>query len=102
VAGANQAIGHERHRRIAKGIEKAKDLRKQIEEANREGRLASDLASLLRVTRFPNYIRERALRILAQDGSRQLSEISGGRYEFAVEGQEFLVVDHWNVDDKRS
>ena len=104
VNAANQQIGacEKDVERIGEGIERARDLRAQIDEANREYRLAKDLAALLKVTAFPNYIRERALRILAQDGSRQLSEISGGRYEFAVEGQEFLVVDHWNVDDKRS
>jgi len=88
--------------RITEGIQRAKELRGQIDEAGRAGRLAADLASLLRVTKFPNYIRERALRLLAQDGSRQLSDISGGRYEFAVEGQEFLVVDGWNAAEKRS
>ncbi|HET9476979.1 MAG TPA: SMC family ATPase [Dehalococcoidia bacterium] len=104
VNAANQQIGacEKDIGRIEEGIERAKDLRTQIDEATREMRLARDLAQLLRVTALPSYIRERALRILAQDGSRQLSEISGGRYEFAVEGQEFLVVDHWNLDDKRS
>jgi exonuclease SbcC len=103
-ASANQEIGAcERDvARIGEAIEKAKDLRKQIAEGDREARLARDLAHLLRVSAFPNYMREQALRILAQDGSRQLMEISRNRYEFAVEGQEFLVVDHWNVDDRRS
>ncbi len=104
VASANQAIGacETAIERITEGIEKAEDIRNQIDEANREGRLAADLASLLRVTRFPNYIREQSLRLLAQDGSRQLMQISRSRYEFSVDKQEFLVVDHWNVDDTRS
>lgn len=104
VNAANQQIGacEKDVERIGEGIERARDLRAQIDDADREYRLAKDLASLLKVTAFPNYIRERALRILAQDGSRQLSEISGSRYEFSVEGQEFLVIDHWNVDEKRS
>jgi len=104
VASANQAIGASETaiKRIEDGIEKAADLRRLIEEARKAATLAKDLAHLLRVTAFPNYIRERALRLLAQDGSRQLSGISGGRYEFAVDGQEFLVVDSWNAGDKRS
>ena len=35
-------------------------------------------------------------------GTKQLKHLSTGRYSFATEGDEFLVVDHWNADDKRS
>jgi exonuclease SbcC len=103
-ASAQQAVGacENRIAVIEKGIAEAKELRDQIAEARRDGGLAKDLAALLRVTGFPNYIREHALRLLAQDGSRQLSDISGGRYEFAVVGQEFLVMDNWNAAEKRS
>ena len=103
-AGIHREIGacESAIERITEGIQRAKDLRGQIDDAGRSGRLAADLAALLRVTKFPNYIRERALRLLAQDGSRQLSDVSGGRYEFAVEGQEFLVVDSWNANETRS
>jgi DNA repair protein SbcC/Rad50 len=103
-ASAQQAVGacEARIAAIEQGIAEAQKLRDQIVEARREGGLAKDLAALLRVTGFPNYIREHALRLLAQDGSRQLSGISGGRYEFAVEGQEFLVIDNWNAAEKRS
>jgi exonuclease SbcC len=104
LASAQQAIGAAEARisSIEQGIEQANQLREQIADARREGRLSKDLADLLRVTKFPNYIREQALRLLAQDGSRQIADISGGRYEFSVEGQEFLVIDNWNASEKRS
>jgi exonuclease SbcC len=104
AASANQAIGacEKDIERIREGIKRAGELRREIEEATREGRLAKDLASLLKVTGFPNYIRESALRLLAQDGSRQLMAVSSGRYEFDVQGQQFFVVDHWNADETRS
>jgi exonuclease SbcC len=104
LATTNQLIGRAEAeiKRIEEGIEKSKSLSAEIETERSSSMLARDLASLLKVTGFPNYIRERALRVLAQDGSRQLSEISGGRYEFQVQGQEFLVADRWNGNETRS
>jgi exonuclease SbcC len=104
VAQTHQLIGRAEGevKRIEEGIEKSAAFRQEMEEARQKGSLARDLASLLNVRAFPNYIRERALKVLAQDGSRQLSEISGGRYEFQVQGQEFLVADRWNGNETRS
>jgi exonuclease SbcC len=104
LAQTHQLIGRAEAeiKRIEEGLAKATDLSAQIAAARASGTLARSLASLLRVDAFPNYIRERALKVLAQDGSRQLSEISGGRYEFQVDGQEFLVADRWNGGETRS
>ena len=100
----NQQIGAAETdiRRIEEGMAKAKGIVAEAGETRAAGSLARDLAALLKVTGFPNYIRERALKVLAQDGSRQLLEISSGRYEFQVEGQEFLVADRWNGNETRS
>jgi exonuclease SbcC len=89
-------------KRIEEGMAKAKGIAAQAEEARAAGFLAKNLAALLRVTGFPNYIREQAMKVLAQDGSRQLLEISSDRYEFEVEGQEFMVSDRWNGNESRS
>ena len=89
-------------KRIEEGMAKAKGIAEEAEAARTAGLLAKNLAALLRVTAFPNYIREQALKVLAQDGSRQLLEISSGRYEFEVEGQEFMVSDRWNGNESRS
>lgn len=104
TAEANRDIGSTEAniRRIEEGIAKAKDIRKEMDEAKGAATLAKDLASLLGVRAFPNYIRERALKVLAQDGSAHLLEISRGRYEFQVAGQEFLVADGWNLGEARS
>lgn len=88
--------------RLEAGIARVGDLREK-EKAEREaGRLAKDLGTLLRADRFQAFVREQALHVLAQDGSRQLHELSRGRYDFAVEGQEFFIVDHWNAGESRS
>jgi exonuclease SbcC len=89
-------------KRIEEGMAKAKGIAEEAEAARTAGLLAKNLAALLRVTAFPNYIREQALKVLAQDGSRQLLEISSGRYEFEVDGQEFMVSDRWNGNESRS
>jgi exonuclease SbcC len=100
----NQQIGAAETdiQRIEEGMEKAKGIAEEVEEARAAGSLAKNLAALLRVTAFPNYTRERALKVLAQDGSRHLLDISSGRYEFQVEGQEFMVADRWNGNESRS
>lgn len=87
---------------IKKDIDLAKGLRKEEKEHRQAARLARDLQSLLRTDAFPTFIRERALRTLAADGSVRLLEISNGRYDFAVEGQDFLIVDRWNGGETRS
>lgn len=56
---------------------------------------------LLRADAFPSYIRGSALQTLARDGSRRLLEISQGRYDFVVEGQDFSIEDRWNGGEKR-
>ncbi len=87
---------------IEANIEKAKELRAEEKTAREEASLAKDLASLLRADVFPSFIREGALQTLARDGSRRLLEISGGRYDFVVEGQDFSIEDRWNGGEKRS
>lgn len=88
--------------RVENAIERAKQLREEGNQAREEASLARDLATLLRVDRFQAFVREQALRVLAEDGSERLREISHGRYDFSVQGQEFLVVDRWNGGEERS
>ena len=102
--GVHQAAGacEGEIKRTQEAMEKAKELRAREKDAREAGSLAKGLASLLRVDRFQAFVREQALRVLAEDGSRRLRDISGGRYDFAVEGQDFLVADQWNAGEKRS
>jgi len=101
---ANQQIGAAgKHiEQIEREIETAKKLREEEKKHRKSALLARDLASLLRVDALPSFIRERALQTLAEDGSRRLEEISGGRYDFAVDGQDFLICDKWNGGEQRS
>jgi DNA repair protein SbcC/Rad50 len=87
---------------IRKKLERAGELRERKKTLESEGGLASALALHLRADQFLAYVQEEALRILAQDGSRHLRQLSQGRYSLCCEAQEFFVLDHWNADSRRS
>ena len=60
------------------------------------------LAGHLKANQFIGFVLEEALRVLAEDGSRHLQNLSMGRYSLGNDDQEFCVVDHWNADCVRS
>ncbi|HXG36182.1 MAG TPA: SMC family ATPase, partial [Dehalococcoidia bacterium] len=104
VASLQEQIGATRSEiaAIQRGIEQARELRERQETARKQAANARELAGLLQANNFQAYIREHALRILAEDGSRHLNDLSRGRYNFAVAGQDFDIVDHWNGNEPRS
>ena len=87
--------------RIAKDIETAKSLREQEKVCREEATMARDLASLMRADRFPAFLRERAMGVLAEAGSAQLRQVSAGRYDLIADGQDFAVEDLWNASEPR-
>ncbi len=88
-------------KRLERDLELAARLRDEAEAAQRQARLARSLGDLLRSDRFQSFLRQEALALLAEDGSRHLRELSRGRYALVVERDEFLVRDHWNGDEER-
>ena len=48
------------------------------------------------------FLQEEALTTLATAGSVHLEELSSGRYRLEVVDDEFLVVDTWNGEERRS
>ena len=103
-AGVQREIGGQKARieQIERDIIRAKDLRDREKILRETASLAKDLASLLRTNNFPTFIREQALRALAEDGTRRLNEVSKGRFDFEVDGQDFYVLDRWNGGERRS
>jgi exonuclease SbcC len=96
------AVLQEKVAQLVRDIQRARELREEEGARRQEAAVARELADLLRADRFQAFVQEEALRILAEDGTRHLQELSGGRYAFDVKGQEFLVADHWNADETRS
>lgn len=108
IAEANQAIGAARAdiKRIEEGIEQAKKLRAEEKTLRRSADTAGQLAGLLKADHFQAYVQSAALKMLAEDASRHLTVISENRYELDLEdspdSQEFVVIDHWGEEEKRS
>jgi exonuclease SbcC len=103
---AVQAIGQmqERLARLEKDIDKARELRRELEKLKKEHGVAADLSQMLMANRFQAFIQQEALSTLAADGSRRLEALSAGRYRLQVDekGQDFEVIDQWNADQARS
>jgi exonuclease SbcC len=60
------------------------------------------LAVDLRSDRLIAFLQGEALRLLCAAGSLHLADLSDGRYHIVCEDDEFLVVDNWNGEEKRS
>lgn len=82
-------------------IERATEMRSQMELHKSQAAVARDLALALRGDQFIAFIQAEAYHRLAQDGSVHLDSLSSGRYSFDFDKDEFVVVDHWNADEPR-
>jgi exonuclease SbcC len=102
-SGVNQSIGATRTRieQIQANITLAEELRTKEKEHREQAMLARDLASVLKTTNFPAFIRDSAMQALAAGGSAWLKKVSGGRYDLKVHEQDFQVADLWNAGDER-
>jgi exonuclease SbcC len=87
---------------LAKRIERNKGLRAEVERLKTESALYRELGTWLNAGNFQEYLLSSAGETLAQEGSKHLKELSGGRYEFTYEGDEFMVSDRSNAGETRS
>jgi DNA repair protein SbcC/Rad50 len=83
-------------------IQRAGELQAEQQGLKASAAVANELAASLRANQFIAYIQEEALRVLAEDGSKHLKDLSQGRYALTCDEQEFSVIDHWNADEVRS
>ncbi|CAN5713335.1 exonuclease SbcCD subunit SbcC [soil metagenome] len=77
-------------------------LQEEISAALHRAAVHRELAYELRADRLVDFLQAEALASLASFGSDRLAYLSGGRYRFAFERDEFFVVDSWNGEDRRS
>jgi DNA repair protein SbcC/Rad50 len=82
-------------------IKRAGEMRKEMEGHRIEGAVAHELAQALRGDQFIAFIQQEAYHRLALDGSRHLKTLSSDRYSFGFDKDEFVVLDHWNADERR-
>jgi exonuclease SbcC len=87
---------------LERGIARAAELRAARERLVSEAALAGTLAQLLQANQLVAHIQEEALARLARDASQHLLALSRGRYSLVCDEQEYLVLDHWHADTRRS
>jgi exonuclease SbcC len=88
--------------KLSEGIEQNRRIREEAEILQSDAALYHDLGIWLNASNFQQYLLGSAYRILTREGSRHLSHLSGGRYDFVYEDDEFAVADHANAGETRS
>ena len=82
-------------------IRRAQEIREEMEKHRQEGEIARTLAHSLQSNQFIAFVQQEAFHRLAADGTRHLNTLSSERYAFASEGDDFVIIDHWNADEPR-
>ena len=101
---ASQALGAVRERldRARLEAEEAARMREQVAELERAAAVAGALEQELHGDRFIAYIQREALQMLATDASLRLLQLTNDRYRLAIDGNEFMVIDRLNGEERRS
>ena len=80
----------------------AEEMRREAAGYEDRARLAGSLEQELHRNRFIAYVQREAMQLLARDAAERLLQLSNGRYRLAADGDEFVVVDRLNGDQRRS
>ncbi len=86
---------------LERRIKRASELRQQLDTHKVQMAVAKELHQALQGDEFIAFIQEEAYARLAEDGSVHLKTLSGDRYSFTIDHDEFQVIDHWNANDAR-
>jgi DNA repair protein SbcC/Rad50 len=83
-------------------LKKNQELREEAERLRKSAAIYHELAILLDLKNFQQYLLAASFTRLAVDGSRHMEDLTNGRYSFTCNGDDFEVQDHWNGDEERS
>jgi exonuclease SbcC len=83
-------------------VARAEQLRDEAEGYRRDSEVASSLGLELQSNRFVAFIQREAMHALAADASERMLQLSRDRYRLEADGDEFVVVDRLNGDERRS
>lgn len=104
--GTDLALAVERKRTevaaMVDTVETAKATSQQIKDESRLARVASALGNHLKSNNFEAWVMVEALEVLVEGANRLLLDLSAGGYSLEVEGNGFVVVDHYNADLRRT
>jgi DNA repair protein SbcC/Rad50 len=87
---------------LKRRIVEAEERRARLADLTASQQLHAQMGALLQANQFVRYLLEEAFERLCAGGARQLMTLSGERYSFASENDQFFVVDHWNAGERRS
>jgi DNA repair protein SbcC/Rad50 len=87
---------------VSDKLKKNQELREQCKQLKHSAAVFGDLGTLLNATHFQDYMLQSSYKLLAREGSRYFEELTGGRYSFHSQEDEFSVRDHSNGDELRS
>lgn len=96
------ASSEEKLQAVVRGLKEVTEKRSEVKELRSQVDLYHELGVALKADQFIRFIVEHALRRLAEHGTLHLNRLSSGRYSFATQTDDFLVLDHWNADESRS
>jgi DNA repair exonuclease SbcCD ATPase subunit len=99
---AEHSTAVDRARGLATRLAERQKLESEIEEQRERAAVYDELAYDLRQDRLVAFLQDQALQILAGTGTRDLEELSSGRYGLRFSKQTFSVVDRWNGGEERS
>jgi exonuclease SbcC len=83
-------------------VARAEQLRSDASTYRRNSEVASDLGLELQANRFVAFIQREAMQALATDAGGRMLQLSRDRYRLEADGDEFVVVDRLNGDERRS
>ncbi|HRC63188.1 MAG TPA: SbcC/MukB-like Walker B domain-containing protein, partial [Dehalococcoidia bacterium] len=83
-------------------VDQATRLLEDARSYRRTSDLASELGLELQANRFVAYIQREAMHVLAADAGERMLQLSRDRYRLEADGDEFVVVDRLNGDERRS
>ncbi len=83
-------------------VARAEQLRADTAGYRRNSEVASELGLELQSNRFVAFIQREAMQALAADAGERMLQLSRDRYRLEADGDEFVVVDRLNGDERRS
>ena len=102
ACAAAQGAAAERLEASRAAAARAAEMRLEASRYDDGARLAGALEQELHRNRFIAYVQREAMQLLAADAAERLLQLSSGRYRLAADGDEFVVVDRLNGDERRS
>ena len=96
------AAARTQHQQIADALESSARLTIEREQAERGKELNRQLALHLRTDKFRQWLFDEVFAALVAGANRFLGDLTQGRYELAMAGREFEVIDHHAADHRRS